>query len=188
MTDDASMKTGTPVQAAKRQAVLVLSLVLLAGLLIGMAADRLWLTRHWAGRPHRDFAEARGGPGWPRGPGGPGMRGGFPGSMSPEHAAERRRGMVQRLTRELDLTAPQQQAVDSIMASNEEEFQALEREMRPRMKAFLERTRGQIDSVLTPAQREKFHNFGPPDGPPGPPPGEPGGPPPPEPGRGTPGW
>jgi hypothetical protein len=183
MTDDFSAAKGTPVQAARRQAVLVLSLVLLAGLLIGMAADRLWLTRYRGGRP-RDLAVGRGGPGGPRGPGEPGMvRGGFPGPMSPEHAAERRRGMVQRLTRELDLNEAQQQAVDSIMASNEGEFQALEREIRPRMKAFLERTRGQIDSVLTPAQREKFHNFGPPDGPPGPPPGEPGGPPPPEPGR-----
>ena len=91
--------------------------------------------------------------------------------------------MVQRLTRELDLTATQQQAIDSIMAGNEAEFAAMEKEMRPRMKAFFERSRGQIDSVLTPAQREKFHRFGPPDGPPGPPPGGPGGPPPPEPGR-----
>ena len=111
------------------------------------------------------------------------FRGGMPPAMSPEFAAERRREVVQRLTRELDLTATQQQAIDSIMAGNEAEFQPLEQEMRPRMKAFLERTRGQIDSVLTPAQREKFHQFGPPDGPPGPPPGEPGGPPPPEPGR-----
>ncbi len=175
MTDDFSLKAGAPVQAAKRQAVLVLSLVLLAGFLIGMAADRLWLTRHWGGRPPRDFAEGRGGPGGPRGPGGPGMmRGGFPGEMSPERAAERRRGMVQRLTRELDLTATQQQAIDSIMAGNEAEFAAMEKEMRPRMKAFFERSRGQIDSVLTPAQREKFHRFGPPDGPPGPPPPEPG--------------
>jgi Spy/CpxP family protein refolding chaperone len=170
MTDDSSVKAAVPVQAARRQAVLVLSLVLLAGFLIGMAADRLWLTRHWGrGRPG-------GGP--------PGMmRGGFPGDMAPERAAEHRRGMVRRLTRELDLNAAQQQAVDSIMASNEAEFRALEQDIRPRMRAFIERTRTQIDSVLTPAQREKFHRFGPPDGPPGPPPGEPGGPPPPEPGR-----
>lgn len=91
--------------------------------------------------------------------------------------------MVNRLTRELDLTSTQQTAIDSIMAGNEAEFQALEQEMRPRMKSFLERTRGQIDSVLTPAQREKFHKFGPPDGPHEPPGGGPAGPPPPEPGR-----
>ena len=163
MTDDFSSKAGPPVQAARRQAVLVLSLVLLAGFLIGMAADRLWLTRQWGGKPPRDFAERRGGAGWPRGPGRPAMRGGFPGPMSPEHAEERRRGMVQRLTRELDLTETQQQAIDSIMAGNEAEFAAIEREMRPRMKAFLERSRGQIDSVLTPAQREKFHRLGPPE-------------------------
>ncbi len=171
--------------AARRQAALVLVLVLLAGLLIGIAADRLWLTRHWGSRPPRGmgFGEGRG----PRGPGGPGMRGGFPGPMSPERAAERRKEMVRRLTRELDLTTGQQQSIDSIMAGNEAEFAAMEREMRPRMRAFLLRTRGQIDSVLTPEQREKFHKFGPPDGPPdgmgGPPPGEPGGPPPPEPGN-----
>lgn len=166
--------------AARRQAALVLVLVLLAGLLIGIAADRLWLTRHWGSRPPRGmgFGEGRG----PRGPGGPGMRGGFPGPMSPERAAERRKEMVRRLTRELDLTTGQQQSIDSIMAGNEAEFAALEQEMRPRMRSFLDRTRGQIDSVLTPAQREQFHRIGPrgggrPGGPDGPPDG-PGGPPP----------
>jgi hypothetical protein len=102
--------------------------------------------------------------------------------MSPERAAERRRGMVQHLTRELDLSATQQHAIDSIMADNEAEFAAMEKEMRPRMRAFLERTRGQIDSVLTPGQREKFHKFGPRGGPPDEP-GGPEGPPPPELGR-----
>ena len=181
MTDESLVRPAGPVQSEKRQAALVIALVLLAGLLIGIAADRLWLTRHWGrgGRPGGFAGAHRGGPDGPPGM----MHGGFPPGMSPEHAAERRREVVRRLTRELDLTQSQQHAVDSIMASNEGEFQALEREMRPRMRAFLERTRAEIDSVLTPAQREKFHKFGPPDGPPGRPPGEPGGPPPPDPGR-----
>lgn len=176
MTDELLATPAVAARAAKRQAAFVLILVLLAGLLVGVAADRLWLTRHWGrGGPGGPFADGpRGGP---RG-GHPGMfRGGMPPAMSPEFAAERRRGMVKRLTRELDLSATQQQAIDSIMAVNEVEFRALEQEMRPRMKAFLERSRGQIDSVLTPAQREKFHRLRPPGGPPG----EPGGPPPPEP-------
>ena len=185
MTDELLGRPATPAPSTRSQAALVLALVLLAGVLVGVAADRLWLTRHWGGR------SGRGGPGGAfadgprRGPGGPPgiFRGGVPRGMSPEFAAERRREMLNRLTRELDLTATQRQAIDSIMAGNEAEFQALEQEMRPRMKAFLERTRGEIDSVLTPSQREKFHKFGPPDGPHGPPPGEPGGPPPPEPGR-----
>jgi len=188
MTEELLGTTAAPAQSTKRQAALVLSLVLLAGLLIGIAADRLWLTRHWGGRP------GRGGPGGPfadgprRGPGGPPgiFRGGMPPAMTPDFAAERRREMVRRLTRELDLTTTQQQAVDSIMAENEVEFQLLEKDMRPRMRAFLIRTRAQLDSVLTPEQREKFHKFGPPggpDGPGGPPPGEPDAPPPPEPGR-----
>lgn len=187
MTDDLVAKPAPPARSTRNQAAIVLSLVLLAGLLIGMAADRLWLTRHWGGRP------SRGGPGGPfadgprRGPGGPPgiFRGGMPSAMSPEFAAQRRREVVKRLTRELDLTATQQKAIDSIMAGNEAEFQALEQEMRPRMRSFLMRTRGQIDSVLTPGQREKFHKFGPPDGAHGPPgePGEMDGPPPPEPGR-----
>ncbi len=183
MTDEL---LGTPAaQSTRRQAAIVLALVLLAGLLIGVAGDRLWLTRHWGGRPGRGGPGADFTDGPRRGPGGPPgiFRGGMPREMSPEFAAERRHAMVHQLTRELDLTAPQQKAIDSIVAGNEAEFQALEQEMRPRMKAFLQRTRGQIDSVLTPEQREKFHKFGPPDGPPGPPPGEPGGPPPPEPGR-----
>ncbi len=169
MTEDLAVNVGAPAGAAKRQAAIVLALVLLAGLLIGIAADRLWLTRHWGrgGRPGIGFADGpRGGPGRPGGP--PGMmRGGFP-AMSPEHAAERRREVVKRLTRELDLSEAQQHAVDSIMAANEGEFRALEQEMRPRMRAFLEKSRAQIDSVLTPAQRERFHKFGPPEGPEGP--------------------
>jgi len=167
MTDE---QLGTPAasaQSTRSQAAIVLALVLLAGLLMGVAADRLWLTRHWGGRP------GRGGPGGPvadgprRGPGGPPgiFRGGMPPAMTPEFAAERRREAVSRLTRELDLTTTQQEAIDSIMAGNEAEFRAIEQDMRPRMKSFLERTRGQIDSVLTPAQREKFRTFGPPDAP-----------------------
>jgi hypothetical protein len=185
MTDDLVAKPAPPARSTRNQAAIVLSLVLLAGLLIGMAADRLWLTRHWGGRPGRPGSSFADGP--RRGPGGPpGMfRGGMPPAMTPDFAAERRHDMVRRLTRELDLTTAQQQAVDSIMAQNEVEFQLLEKDMRPRMRAFLIRTRAQLDSVLTPAQREKFHRFGPPDGAHGPPgePGEMDGPPPPEPGR-----
>jgi hypothetical protein len=172
MTDDIQGRIAGPAPSTRRQATMVLVLVFLAGLLIGIAADRVWLRRHWGGRP------GRGGPGGPfaegqgRGVGGPPgiFRGGMPRAMSPEFAAQRRREMVKRLTRELDLTATQQQSIDSIMAGNEAEFQVLEQEMRPRMRAFLMRTRGQIDSVLTPAQREKFHRFGPPDDAPPPPP------------------
>lgn len=168
MTDELSGRAIAPAPAARFQAALVLTLVLLAGFLVGIAADRFWLTRHWGGRGPRGIAMGRGAP--DRGP--PGMmRGGFPGPMSPERAAERRKDMVERLTRELDLTATQRHAIDSIMAGNEAEFAAMEKEMRPRMRSFLERTRGQIDSVLTPAQRDKFHKLGPPDGPAGRPPG-----------------
>lgn len=168
MTTDAS----SPLVQVKRQAAIILVLVFLAGLLVGMAADRLWLTRHWGregGRP-RMMGGGPFGRGGPRGPGMPG----FGPAMSPEAAADRRQEMVKRLARELDLTAAQQQAIDSIMAKNEVVFQALEKEMRPKMRAFLLQSRAQIDSVLTPEQREKFHRFGPrdgpPDGPPGPPP------------------
>ena len=184
MMDDMSGTTAAPERSTRRQAGIVLTLVLLAGLLIGVAADRLWLTRNWNGRPGRGGPGGEFADGARRGPGPHGMmRGGMRPPIAPEFAARRRREMVSRLTRELDLTTAQQQAIDSIMAGNEAEFRSFEEQMRPRMKAFLERTRGQIDSVLTPAQREKFHKFGPPDGAPGPPPGEPGGPPPPESGR-----
>lgn len=170
------MTEGTAVQAqvasVKRQAGIILLLVFLAGLLVGMAADRLWLTRHWGregGRP-RMMGGGPFGRGGPRGPGMPGMGP----AMSPEAAAERREWMIKRLTRELDLTSAQQKAIDSIMASNEAEFQAIEQEMRPRMRAFLDRSRAQIDSVLTPEQQEQFRRFGPRGGPPGgpPPPGD----------------
>jgi Spy/CpxP family protein refolding chaperone len=157
----------------RRQVALLLSVVLLLGFLLGIVGDRLWLRRHWG----RGF-----GPGRPGGP--PGMGRGGPPEFSPERAAAMRRDMVGRLAHELNLTDTQKSAVDSILAAHETEFEALQKEMRPRMQAFADRTRSDIETVLTPEQKLEFSHIGPgmPGGPMGP-----GGPPPgPAPGEGPP--
>jgi len=59
--------------------------------------------------------------------------------------------------RALDLTPAQAAAVDSVMTHDFNEVNALREEMRPRIEAIIATTRQRIDSLLTPAQREKYH-------------------------------
>jgi Spy/CpxP family protein refolding chaperone len=129
---------------------------LIAGVGLGVAADRRWL------HP-RPFGPGRGGPP-------PGMFG--PGPQSAEREERFRGRMLDRMRKELDLTEEQARRVDSLLHAQGEELRALREEMRPRMEAFFERTRHALDSVLTPEQRDKLSRMRPP----GPPPGGPGGP------------
>jgi hypothetical protein len=70
-----------------------------------------------------------------------------------------RRQIRSELARELDLDPQQDSAVSSIMKRNASEFQALRDELRPRVEALTAHVRVQVDSVLTPAQRERFHQL-----------------------------
>ena len=155
--------------ATRAMALALLAVVGLAGMGLGFAADRLALR-------HQRSAMRR--------PGGPGG-GGF-GSPEGRHGGSRRgEGMRERLARELDLTPEQQIRVDSIMAQQMADFRHLQSTLRPRFDSVLATGQARLDSVLTPAQREKLRTlrsrevFGPRDSrgarewrspPPGPPP------------------
>ena len=132
--------------ATRAMAVALLVVVGLAGIGLGFAADRLALHngRNLVHRPAPSFGSFRGpGPGGGGGGGGGGRDG-------------HRDGMRERLARELDLTPEQQRRVDSIMAQQMEDFRRLREAMRPRFDSLLLDAQARLDSVLTPAQREKL--------------------------------
>jgi Spy/CpxP family protein refolding chaperone len=95
-----------------------------------------------------------------------------------------------RMARALELSDSQRVRIDSLMERQLQEVRAIREQAQPRLDSVISRTRSQIDSILTPEQREKARalarrgDFGP-HRPPGrdpgfdPPPGEGDRPPPP---------
>jgi Spy/CpxP family protein refolding chaperone len=106
---------------------LVLLLVGGAGVAGGVAIDRMLLLRHY-------------GAAW---------------TMEPPSEGERQ-AIAQQLTKALDLTTEQQAQVDAIIARQMNAADSLRREYQPRVRALMLATRAAIDSILTPAQREKL--------------------------------
>jgi len=115
----------------------------LLGILVGALGTHLW----YAQRLLPAALEAREGP---PGPGhGPGRgQGHGPGPF-----------FLERLQRQLDLTAEQRRQVEAILEESHREATALHEEMLPRVRAQLEQTRQRILEVLTPEQQERFEEF-----------------------------
>ena len=63
---------------------------------------------------------------------------------------------IERLERDLALTAEQRARIDEILQRARAESDDLQREMGPRVRGHMQQTRRQIRSVLTPEQQEKF--------------------------------
>lgn len=122
--------------ATRTMAVAILVVVGLAGMGLGFAADRLAMHNE-RNATHRPPPPSFG-PGF-RGPGG-----------------HREAGTRERLARELDLTPEQQRRVDSIMMRQMADFRRLREAMQPRFDSSLMDAQARLDSVLTPAQREKL--------------------------------
>jgi Spy/CpxP family protein refolding chaperone len=131
---------------------LVLLVAVLAGVIVGVAADRALLLPSM----HRGFDHD------PRGP----------------HGPPRDREFRERFARELGLTRDQQTRIDSIMDRQGRELRIVRRQVQPQLDSIITGARRALDSVLTPEQRKKaeaIRKRHPP--PPGPPPGDfPGGP------------
>src|SRR5262245_42248541 len=66
------------------------------------------------------------------------------------------RFFMRHFASELDLTPHQQAALDSILASNRQQFDELRRRLHPRFSALRDSLDQQILVILTPEQREKF--------------------------------
>jgi hypothetical protein len=78
------------------------------------------------------------------------------GILSNEAAARRRSEMLERLTKELELTAPQRAGIDSIMARTDSALRVVRTEMQPRVRQIFDSSRAEISARLDSAQRVKF--------------------------------
>jgi Spy/CpxP family protein refolding chaperone len=161
---------------ARIQGLVLLLVVLLAGVLLGAAGDRLLSWRE-----------------------------GSPGGGPPRHGPPRHGppGLPQVLDR-MDLSAAQRDAIDSLLRAYRPRSEAILRTVLPELRSQSDSLRAQVRAVLTPAQQREFDRamarrprgefeppfpppghrgpppgFGPPEGGPPPPPGEDGPPPPP---------
>lgn len=80
------------------------------------------------------------------------MRGG----STPEQDAKRRKEMLDRMTKDLDLSAPQRAGIDSVMQRTDSALRAVRSEMQPRTRKIFETSRAEIAARLDSAQRVKF--------------------------------
>ena len=90
--------------------------------------------------------------------GGRHYRGGGPrsGEMPPEMTARRRAAMLERMTKDLNLTPPQRAAIDSIMQRTDSSLGVVRGEMQPRLTQIFDSSRAAISARLDSAQRETF--------------------------------
>ena len=117
------------------RAGVVVALIVVCSALAGAAAERLLLQRTWARRP--------------------GASGG-PGHNSPEQDARRRNEMLDRMTKELNLSRTQRAGIDSVMTRADSSLRAIRTEMHPRLKLVFQDSRAEIESRLDSAQRVTF--------------------------------
>lgn len=135
-----------PRRRAMWMAALLLAGTLATGVLVGVVLGQTWLAPAWPGVP--PLAGRRGA----------GMLKGHGAMPDPrEIHAE----ISRRLGKDLELTADQQAALDRVMSEQAEMLSAIQADVQPRMQAFLDSTRSRVDSLLTPAQRERFRRLEP---------------------------
>lgn len=111
-------------------ALAVLSAVFLAGAAVGAAAFTM-LTRTRQEQPQRP------------GPGGP----------------RTSRGNGPSIFDQMELTAAQKAAMDSIMEKRRREMDAFWKQHNPEVRAIVDSARAEVDRLLTPEQRQKFEEF-----------------------------
>jgi Spy/CpxP family protein refolding chaperone len=66
---------------------------------------------------------------------------------------------LREMEERLDLTADQSRQIAGILDRSRDESEALRLEVRPRLEKQMERTRQEIEAVLTPEQRRKFEDL-----------------------------
>lgn len=73
-----------------------------------------------------------------------------------DQGGNRHRMYVWSLDKKLDLTAPQRQRIEAILATHDGERDAISAPVEPRLKELRALIRGEIREVLTPEQRGEF--------------------------------
>ena len=127
-------------------ATLAMAAIFAFGALAGVALDRHLLHGRRGDRDRREGPRFVPGMAMPAGP-----------RAEPAARDSMRQRANAEFARALDLTPAQATAVDSVMSQDFRSVNALREEMRPRIEAIIAGTRQRIDSLLTPAQREKYH-------------------------------
>ena len=126
---------------ARSLAVVVMAAILVAGVVAGVAVDRLLLASR--GRtavfPDTGFHPLS--------------------SALRSPTPEERRRIRAELTRQLALTPSQDSAFEAIMMQRAGEFSALREEIRPRVERLVSDVRSDMEQVLTPTQREQFRRL-----------------------------
>ena len=85
------------------------------------------------------------------------------GRRSFQEQEDHRRGeMLDRLTKELSLTAPQRAGLDSVFQRTDSSLRAIRRETQPRIQQVFERSKDEVNARLDATQREKFAKMRPP--------------------------
>ena len=115
------------------RAAVVIALIVLCSALAGAAVERLIFQRTARHRPSGS-------------PGGPG-RG------SPEQDAQRRNDMLDRMTKQLELSTTQRAGIDSVMKRTDSSLRAIRTEMQPRLQQVFLSSRAEIEARLDSAQR-----------------------------------
>jgi Spy/CpxP family protein refolding chaperone len=116
--------------------------VFCVGVAGGVLADRAIMRRVYLERAF-DGPPPRGPMGFGAGPMGA-RRGGGPSAM------------LERLTRDLDLTADQQGKIEAVLTASRTRVESLQRDVHDRFVAEQQSLRTEIRKVLTPVQQEKF--------------------------------
>jgi Spy/CpxP family protein refolding chaperone len=120
------------------RAALVIAAIVIGSALAGAALDRLLLSHA------------------PR-------HGRAPGSQpTPEQDAKRRQETLDRMTRDLDLSAAQRVGIDSVMQRTDSALRVVRGEMQPRLRQIFDASRAEITSRLDSAQRVKYAKLKPP--------------------------
>ena len=120
--------------ADRARAALIIAAIAIGSAIAGAGIDR-WVVGHG---PRR------------------GRGGGPPGAQSPEAAARRRAEMLERMTKDLNLTATQRAGIDSVMQRTDSALRVVRGEMEPRVRQILDSSRAHISARLDSAQRVKF--------------------------------
>jgi Spy/CpxP family protein refolding chaperone len=115
------------------RAGLVIGAVVIASAIAGAAIDRSLLMRRPAMRPDG-------------------------GRRGPPQALEqgRRTAMLDRMTKELELTPAQRAGIDSIFQRTDSSLRAIRRESQPRIQQIFERSTVEVNARLDSTQRVKF--------------------------------
>ncbi len=77
---------------------------------------------------------------------------------SQDHRDKRAR-VVERFTRELNLTPDQQKQLDAILADMHNKYEEIRKQVAPHNEQVRQQGREQIRAILTPEQRPKFEEF-----------------------------